>query len=126
VWTHAPVVDVHVSRVHATLSLQFTGVPGLHPPGVHTSVPLQRFASGHRSVPRWHAPPAHTSPSVHERVSSHGRVLSRCVQPLAPHASSVHGLPSSQPAVTQLPAQHVCAPVQLVSRTHVVPMHRAV
>ncbi len=72
-WTHAPLVPLQLSAVHAALSSQFF------------------------STPR-HVPPLQWSPTVHRLPSSHvGALLAVWLQPVvALHGSSVHGLASSQ------------------------------
>jgi hypothetical protein len=47
-----PVAGSHPSLVQALLSLQSSGVPGVHTPAWQISVPLQRSASG-QGVPFW-------------------------------------------------------------------------
>src|SRR5437870_4052163 len=63
-----------------------------------------------------HAPASHTSPVVQTSPSSQGPAWGVCVQPLAgSHASSVHGLPSSQPRgpwPAQVPSVQVSSVVQ--------------
>ncbi len=78
----APVTALQLSVVQALLSL-------------HTAL-----------VPETQALFAQLSPSVQALPSVHGEALALCVQPvLASQASSLHGLPSSQPSL--LPGAHV-------------------
>src|SRR5439155_21505248 len=69
-----------------------------------------------------HAPAAHVSPVVQKSPSSHGSPLGSCVQPCAgSHASSVHGLPSSQPRrppPTHLPAAQASPVVHASPSAH--------
>ena len=87
---------------------------------------MHTFPSSHgMGPPGWHVPPPQRSPTVHALPSLHPCVLFVCVQPVTPHASSVHTLPSSQPGATQPPAQQSCVPVHIGVRSHVAPEHIA-
>ena len=93
--SQAPAVDLcwhpalasQLSAVHGLLSSHVTLCPGAQPP------------------------PRQWSPVVHALPSLQVALLARCVQPMADkHASSLHGLPSSQPSAappTQPPSTHV-------------------
>lgn len=90
--THAPDDVLHESLVHALLSLQTFGVPGLH------------------------EPPAHASFRVHALPSLHEAVLFVNTQPLdGLHESLVHAFPSLQlsaPLPTHCPPEQVSVVVQ--------------
>jgi len=88
-------------------------------------------ASSHMSPPHGspaptQEPPAHVSAPLQNAPSSQLAVLFTFSQPPAPHASSVHGLSSSQPGATQLPAQQTCAAEHALVRTQVSASHVAV
>src|SRR5262245_58473739 len=98
-----PETALQVSVVHASESLQTSGVPGVQVPLWHVSAPLQTVASAH-AVP--FATTGFWQPvdGLHESVV-HGL--------LSPQASGV-------PAV-QTPPWHVSAPLQTVASAHDVP-----
>jgi hypothetical protein len=89
-----PLVESQESTVQESPSSQFIGVPAIHVPFMHISLPLQASPSGQ------------------------GAVLSAFTHPVVgSHESSVQTLPSSQsnggPTVTQFPApSHSSAPSQ--------------
>lgn len=120
-----PLATLHESLVQGLLSSQFRAGPGLHAPppqvspDVHASPSLHAvvnklyaqpvavlqvspvhglLSSQLMAVPAAQSPDVHVSPEVHAFPSSHAAVLATCWQSLAgSQASSVQGLPSSQP-----------------------------
>jgi len=144
------IVASHISSVHGSPSPHEKGP--MHSPPLQTSGVVQPLPSSHerllftcwqpmtesqpsvvhrlpsshvRGVPT-HAPPEQVSMTVHASPSVHGFVLAACTQPPAPQESFVHELPSSQPAETHAPAQHISLAPQSEARMHVVPTHAAV
>ena len=121
-----PAVLSQLSSVHPLPSLQAMAVPGTHPPAwqasprvqtlpsVHATVLLlvtQPLAGAHASTvqglpslqtsaaPGTHWPAKHASPTVQVFASVQLCALAVCTHPwLGSQLSSVHGLPSSQPA----------------------------
>jgi hypothetical protein len=122
--THAPLVHVNVVRlrVRVPLSAQASANPPHAPQSprmggpqsTSPTQPVQTFAaSSHTAEPLHglpgvvHAPALQTSAPLQNAPSSHDAVFGAFTQPLAPHVSSVHALPSSQPAATHAPLQQV-------------------
>ena len=119
-----PVAGLQLSVVHKLPSLQTSAVPRQEPPLhvspwlhalptlqaevllVNTQAPVaklqlsvvQELLSLHTvAAPAAQAPLAHASPTVHGLPSLHGELFGTWLHPvLAPQASLVHGLPSSQ------------------------------
>ena len=74
-----------------------------------------------------HTPPLQTSFVQSLPSPAQTPVRGECVQPVVPQASLVHGLPSSQPAATQVPAQHISAiATHVLARTQAVPAQAAI
>ena len=124
-WTQ-PVDVLHESFVQTLLSLQLGAGPGTQTPPLHASGVVHAFPSLQGAVlfaltqpidglheslvhtlpslqfsagPATQMPPLHASGVVHAFPSLHGAVLFTWTQPVTGwHASSVHGLPSSQVA----------------------------
>lgn len=86
---------------------------------VHTSMLSSHTADPLHGLPACaeHDPSLQVSAPLQNTPSLHGAVLFTFSQPAAPHASSVHGLPSSQPAGTHIPAQHISPAAQRLSRS---------
>ena len=83
---------------------------------------LQKRASSPTQVPA----ASQASPPVQAFASLHAAPgITVCSQPVAPQASAVHWLPSSQPAATQASAQHSVPPVQREVRSHTTPRQTA-
>ena len=103
-----PLTALHVSVVHALLSLQLSAVPAAQVPLWHASDPLHTFASRH-------GVPLATGLVVHPKAGL--------------QLSVVHTLPSLQtigvPAV-QVPAWHDSAPLHTLLSRHGVPFRTAV
>ena len=76
-------------------------------------------APGHGS-PAWleQLPAAHVSAPLQKTPSSQVSAFGTCSHPLAPQASSVHGLPSSQPAAAHSPPQQMSEPRQSAGPVH--------
>jgi hypothetical protein len=93
--------------------------------GSHVSS-VQGLPSSHTVAgPGTHALFAHLSPFVHLSLSSQGAVFAVWMHVLPdPHASSVHGFPSSQlETPTHAPvASHLSPDVQLLLSSHVLPV----
>lgn len=89
--SHSPVLALHVCFVHGVPSVsgQILAAPGVQLPALHVSFTEQAL------------------PSLH------GPGVGVLVQPDAPQASLVQTLPSSQPARTQAPLQHISPVMQL-------------
>jgi hypothetical protein len=132
-----PVAGLHVSVVHTFESLQTTGVPAVHTPAWHDSVPLQRFPSGHgvplETTALPHTPAVQVS-TVHGLLSLQLAAVLHdwhpemgvFTQPLsALHESVVHALPSLQLGAVpgeQMPFWHDSLPLHTVESRQEVPL----
>ena len=117
-WTQ-PRNGLHASAVHWLLSLQLSGPGEVQAPvaGLQVSLPLHRLPSSQTTGVPLHVPPLQTSPVVQSSPSSQLALLLVNTQPTpGTQASLVQALPSSQPATTHAPAQHICPAVHAESR----------